>query len=637
MRKMKFAAVLLALAAGAAGTERLVAGSPAEAAPSAVLALQQQPAVAEPTPAPPLTAPPPQSAPPPVSSAVQALRHDLTEILARSTTGAQLGVMAVSLDRGDTLFSHNPDVPLAPASNMKVYSTAAALYYLGPEFRYSTYVLGSGALAGGVLDGDLILYGTGDPSISGRLLPGSVTPLRALADTLIARGVREVRGDVVGDGSYFDAEWLGRGWNPDNFGLSYSAPVGALSIAENVVSIRVQPGESVGAPGRITTTPATRGLAVINETVTRAGGQTVIRFQHAPEGLIIRGQIARGHPGIARSTAVFDPVNFTAAVFRAVLEEQGIVVRGGVRTIQAAEESPVGFARHAARNGDSQQHPRVLAVHMSPPLTDLISVTNHVSQNLFAEALLKTVGRVALGEGTFDAGSRAIRYFLECEAGADSTALAIVDGSGLSPLNRVTARKTIELLDVMTRNEHWEAFYTSLPEAGRPRPRGLMRMTGSPAVGNLRAKTGTIHTVSALSGYVRSRDGEMIAFSILANGLPRSTWLAKRIEDQIGVRLAEFRRGEAAPFQVAEAGRRDGEAQGTAPAATAAPAPTQPAAQQQAQPRQQAAAARTHRVRPGDTLDGIARRNGTTVSAIERMNPGLNPRRIQPGQTIRLP
>ena len=153
------------------------------------------------------------TAPEPPSVEVLQLRRDLLAIAGTSgSRGNNQGVLVVSLDRGDTLFALNPDLPLAPASNMKLYTTAAALYYLGPEFRYSTYALADGEIVDGVLYGDLLLYGTGDPAISSRMLPGALTPLRALADSLIASGIHEITGNVIGDGSYFDDQWIGDGW-----------------------------------------------------------------------------------------------------------------------------------------------------------------------------------------------------------------------------------------------------------------------------------------------------------------------------------------------------------------------------------------------------------------------------------------
>jgi serine-type D-Ala-D-Ala carboxypeptidase/endopeptidase (penicillin-binding protein 4) len=615
----------------------LTSGYPVDGAGSPAIA-QQSPASTPQFDAPAGAAPAPAATP--VSHpAVASLHGDLREVLSRYNTGAMASVLVVSLDHGDTIFSHNADMLLAPASNMKLYSTAAALYYLGPDFRYSTYVLGTGDVRNGVLDGDLVLYGTGDPAISGRMLGSSLNPFRALADTLAAQGIAEVRGDLVGDGSYFDAEWLGRGWSPENFGAAYSAPVGALSFAENVASFSVRPG-AVGSPAVITTIPATIGLAVVNRTTTAASGQTAVRFEYAPEGLVVSGRIARGHGGVNRTIPVVDPVNFAAAAFRSVLESRGIRVTGLTRTVTDASQSPVSlFSRRGANDPNPGPHPRVLGVHLSPTLSEIISVTNHVSHNLFAEALLKTVGRVALGEGSFDAGARAIRYFLECETEPWGADLAIVDGSGLSPLNRVTARSIIQLLDVMTRNQHWETYLESLPQAGYARPRGLQRMRGTPAERNLRAKTGTIRNASSLSGYLAAANGERIAFAIVANQLPASTWAAKRIEDAIGARLASFER------PVIELGRdepvlavADSPSSAVPPPGTATEREAEPAIASTPAPAAAAESApRTHQVRSGDTLDGIARTYGISIAEIQRSNPGVNARRLQIGQTILLP
>lgn len=448
---------------------------------------------------------------------------------------ADYGVLVVSLDRGDTIFSLNADRPLAPASNMKLYSTAAALYYLGPDFRFSTYLLADGEIEGGVLDGDLILYGTGDPAISGRMLESTSATFDALADSLLARGIREIRGDIVGDGSYFDDDWIGDGWKEDDRMAWYAAPVGALMFGESMVSVRVLPAGEAGMPAEIRTAPATLDLGIENLVETVSSGSTRVRFEHTPTGLAVTGRIRGGHPGVARSIPVVNPANYAASALYATLEDRGIRVTGTVTSIRSPADSPVGMAGGRA---DSSP-PRVLAIHRSPELAEIISVTNHVSHNLFAEALLKTVGRVAFGDGSFAGGARAVEYFLECEALVDTAAVDQVDGSGLSRFNRVTPRTTIKLLDYMARGDAWQEYFTSLPEAGSAD--GLRRMYDTAAEGNLRAKTGTIMNVSALSGYVTSADGERLAFSIMANDVP-STWRAKRTEDAIGARLAEFER-----------------------------------------------------------------------------------------------
>ncbi|CAN5671242.1 hypothetical protein BH23GEM5_BH23GEM5_04820 [soil metagenome] len=402
---------------------------------------------------------------------VPTLQRELQALVNGAGSG-RYGMLVVSLDRGDTLFALGADRPLAPASNMKLFTTAAALLLLGPEFRYSTYLLADGEVRDGVLEGDLILYGTGDPTLSGRLLPSAASAFEAMADSLRAAGIREVRGSLVGDGSFFDAEWTGPEWTASHRAAAYGAPVGALAYAENL-----------------------------------AGGRPVS-----------------------------DPLRYTVAAFRETLARRGIRVVGGTRTVTQPAVSRVGFAG-AQRNAP----PRPLAVHLSPPLRDIIRVTNQVSHNGFAEALLKTVGRVASGTGSFAEGCRATRVVLAQTLGLDTARLGVTDGSGLSRSNRVTAGTTVQLLTAMARSNLAPVWEESLPVASGGAGSLRNRMGGTSAAGNLRAKTGTIRSVSSLSGYVRTADGERLAFSIVANDLPDEA-RAKRLEDQIGARLARFRR-----------------------------------------------------------------------------------------------
>jgi D-alanyl-D-alanine carboxypeptidase/D-alanyl-D-alanine-endopeptidase (penicillin-binding protein 4) len=461
------------------------------------------------------------------------LRRDLSDILDAPGWDARFGVMVVSLDHGDTLFALDPDLPLAPASNLKLYSTAAALHYLGPRYRFPTLLLADGSIRDGVLDGDLVLYGMGDPTLSGRMLGSAEAPFRAMVDSLRALGVREITGDVVGDGSFFDSEWTAPGWTASDLEAWYGAPIGALDWAENLITLHVRPGEP-GGPAELSTTPKTGGVAIENRVTTVRNSPTRISIRRARDRLVVEGRVRRGRPA-ARTLPVVDPANLAAAGLRAVLAEAGVRVRGRVRSVNEASRSsfPVPGGFRAAIP------PRVIAVHLSPTLADIVSVTNHVSHNLFADALLKASGRTAVGEGSFAGGARAVRALVALQNPADTLLLHQVDGSGLSRLDRVTARATVHLLDFMRRSEVGEVFAASLPEAGNRL--GLHRMFDTPAAGNLRAKTGTIHGVSSLSGYVTSADGERLAFSIIANDVP-STAREKRREDAVGARLAEFRR-----------------------------------------------------------------------------------------------
>jgi serine-type D-Ala-D-Ala carboxypeptidase/endopeptidase (penicillin-binding protein 4) len=397
--------------------------------------------------------------------------------------GGRHALLVVSLERGDTLAAVQPQRAMSPASNAKLYTTAAALHYLGPEFRYATYLLGEGEVVDGVLRGDLYLYGTGDPSLSDHLLPSGRRALEALGDTLRAMGVREVAGALIGDGSYFGGLLRPESWDSRHLTARYAPPIGALSLGGNLEVVR-----------------------------------------------------AAGSAG-ARQVPAADPAALAAGALHEILARSGIRVAGGVRTLYAPESSPM-LQRGGARTGV-----RVLAVHRSPSLRELARFTNHTSDNLTAEALLRTLGKVVAGDGSFASGARVVNAFLQAVVGTEEGSVALLDGSGLSDGNRVSAGATVRLLSHMRAHALWDAYEESLPQAGVPG--GLRRLHGTAAAANARAKTGTLRDVSSLSGYVRSAEGELLAFSIIANGVG-STAAAKQLEDRIVARLAGFRRGAAA-------------------------------------------------------------------------------------------
>ncbi len=575
------------------------------------------------------------------SPATTALRGDLSRIIEVPGWHADFSVTVVSLDRGDTLFAHSPDLPLAPASNMKLYTTTAALYYLGPDYRYSTYLLTDGDVGDGIVAGDLVLYGTGDPSLSFRFHGNAGEPMRELADSLAAQGIKEVRGDVIGDASYFHGYSAGYDWDPNYMNTSYAVPSSALSLNENLVNIRVSPGATVGAPAVVEGLPGGAWLAVQNEATTTAGGRTAIDVRRWSYGgpIVVKGRIRRGGAPVTRMVVAADPAQYAAAALREALEERGIKVDGKVRAVYDSAQSPVtGHAVFAPAFGRGAPL-HVLLVYQSPPILDILDILMHLSHNMFAEQTLRTVGRIAEGDGSVTGGHGAIMSMLRCETGADTSDLVLsqVDGSGLSPTNRTTTRTMVRLLTYAARAPFFPSLWLTLPEAGQPH---LARMQGTPAYRNLRAKTGTIDNVSALSGYVRAADGERLAFSIISNGDP-STWKAKRVEDAIGGRLAGFSRPEG---ELATPTARDFQPPAGAGAVAAAPPAAPPTAPAGAPPATTAvttpAAPATpfwHTVARGETLGAIARRYGTSVAELLQANPGLSPRRIRPGQKLRLP
>jgi D-alanyl-D-alanine carboxypeptidase/D-alanyl-D-alanine-endopeptidase (penicillin-binding protein 4) len=310
-----------------------------------------------------------------------------------------------------------------------------------------------------------------------------------------------------------------------------------------------------------------------------------------------------GSRDVWRQMTVGVPARFAAETFRRTLEDRGLVVEGNTRI----EELP---ARSVASNfsapASGRRGARILARHVSGPLTDYLEVVNKESNNLFAELVFRAIGRVAEGVGSFEASARAVKRTLD-GIGVDTTGLTQLDGSGLAGGNRVTAAAFVQTIEAMSEGDLWPQYWASLPQAGTRRELGRMYRTA--AAGNLRAKTGTIEHVSALSGLVRSADGERLAFSILVND-SRSQTRAKRVENLIGVRLASFRRAPGdVPVIVAETPVPESEFMGRD----------------------------RHRVASGENLSSIAVRYGVGLDEILRLNPQIEPNRIMPGEWIDVP
>jgi D-alanyl-D-alanine carboxypeptidase/D-alanyl-D-alanine-endopeptidase (penicillin-binding protein 4) len=545
------------------------------------------------------------------SAAVEGLGDDLRTVLSSYRWGgAHWSVLVVSLDQGDTLFALDPDSSRAPASNMKLLTSAAAFRSLGPEYRFRSYVVSQGAVADGVLEGDLVLYGTGDPGISDRFYRSKTTVLEALADTLLAAGITTVRGDLVGDRSFFPGPLRPEGWDPADLNDHFAAAISALSFNENVVSIRVEAAGRTGWKPQVHTIPDHAGLDVTNHAVTVEGrGRVFIGRDDPMAPILLQGRIQRGGRDVWRELTVADPAAFAISVFRSVLANRGITVLGDDRVTMASEASVVGGVDLTAPATGERPRTRILATHVSPPLRDYLTVANKKSHNLFTEMIFRTLGRTRQGVGSPVASARAVASAL-VDLGVDTAGVVQIDGSGLADGNRVTASTFVSLLSHVAASDVWPELWATLPEAGNRRE--LPRMYRTAAAGNLRAKTGTIEGVSALSGVVQSRDGERLAFSILVNGTP-STSRAKRVENDIGVRLASFTRGAGAlpPSRIAQL--------------PPPPVPADPGGPER------------HQVARGESFDVIARRYGLTLEELMRANPTIQPRRLQAGGWITIP
>jgi D-alanyl-D-alanine carboxypeptidase/D-alanyl-D-alanine-endopeptidase (penicillin-binding protein 4) len=443
--------------------------------------------------------------------------------------GGTIGVAVYAVDRRAALYLHHADVPLVPASNMKLYTTAAALGRLGADFQYTTSLYVDGPIrSDGALEGDVILVGRGDPTLSGRFYGDSVTYVfDRLAAELRMQGVRRIQGRLIGDASYFDDARVAPGWESTNLLWWYGARVSALSFNENIVTIEVRPGGWVGAPPSVSFNPHADRLVLVNGAVTggRRGGRSIgIRRRPDLGGYEVRGRIPITSGPLRYVVAVEDPAIFALSVFRERLERVGIEVTGAEEIVHAWEPRP-------------GRSPRLVASHTSPRLIEIVRVINKHSHNFIAEQVFKTLGAVFEGEGSFDEGSEVVRDFLD-ELDVSAWGVRIQDGSGLSRYDNVTARQTAELLVAMASHAQFEEYYDSLLIAGDD---GDPRRLNAPAArGNVHSKTGTLRGASALSGYVTTGDGELLAFSVISNGLPRGKGAAIAIEDAVAERLAAY-------------------------------------------------------------------------------------------------
>ncbi|MDW8216503.1 MAG: D-alanyl-D-alanine carboxypeptidase/D-alanyl-D-alanine-endopeptidase [Acidobacteriota bacterium] len=473
-------------------------------------------------------------APPAPKSALQAFAEQLAARPALQ--GARIGIRIEDAETGAVLADVGGDKRFLPASNMKLLTTAAALDVLGPDFRVRTSVYVPAPDANGVVAGDLILFGRGDPTISARFNPDKndlrLTPLENLADQVAAAGVKEITGDIVGDESYFRAAPLGDGWGWDDLQWYYGAEVSALSVADNHVTLTVKPtrpGELVQA----TFTPVTDYVTLRNGATTAASKDADTFGLHrglADNEIELYGRLP-ANGGRELGVAVHDPARFAAHLFRDMLRRRGIVVRGGVRRADAnlRQRQPLELEKL-----------KEIACIESPPLAVWVRTTNKISSNLFAELLLRHLGK-ARGSANQDAdaaGCEVIADFMR-RIGAPVAELKIRDGSGLSRLDNLTPTALTTLLRYMRKHPTWDVFYDSLPIAGKD---GTLRnrMKGTRAADNLRAKTGTLDDVSALAGYVVAADGRVLVFSFMSNHLNTAQMAGVTAGDDLGRAMAEY-------------------------------------------------------------------------------------------------
>lgn len=431
--------------------------------------------------------------------------------------------VAVLDARNRLLFGLNAERLFMPASNVKLAVSAVASALLPAEWTVTTSVYAGGPVTDGVLRGDLVLYGRGDPTLGRRcfavdtLAPGACRrdpfePLAQLAAAIRARGVARVEGDLIGDASWFDAETVHGTWEHDDLDWGYAAPVSALGFHENTVVLTVTAGATEGAPATVAVFPSLPGFDVDARIVTTAD-TTVPAWvvTRTATGIAVAGAIRPGAAPRRESLAVPDGAWLAAQAFRSVLADSGIVVTGATRAVYDS------LATRAARASPP------LADVVSRPLRDWVFAILNVSQNWYAELLLKHLGRTFGTAGSWREGLRVERRFLIDSVGLDSTQFHLHDGSGLSSKNLVTPLAFARILAWIRTHPRFPTFAAGLPQSGAI---GSLRtrLARNSLAGRVRAKTGSIGQVNTLSGYVeRARDATALKgpperiFSIQAN------------------------------------------------------------------------------------------------------------------------
>jgi serine-type D-Ala-D-Ala carboxypeptidase/endopeptidase (penicillin-binding protein 4) len=463
------------------------------------------------------------------------------------------GMLIVDRDTGTTLFEMNADHFFIPASNAKLFTTALALATLGPDYRFHTTLESEATLASdGRLAGDLILVGRGDPDLSNRKMPYGGTPeregvtekvLAEMADQVVAQGLKEVDGDIVADDRYFPYDPYPAAWTIGDLFFRFGAPVSAIAFNDNIVSLDILPGERIGEPATVRTDPGAAGESFGYDVATgprEIEPDLAVVRQPGKKFVLLRGTVPLGHQAVRLELAMIEPAETAALALRQVLESRGVEVTGGteVRHAPPPETSASGepiLTHTGPQEPESTQH--VLVEHVSLPLLEAVRITNKVSQNLHAELLLRSVGRIKLGVGSTAAGLKVERSFLH-QVGIVDGDVVLTDGSGLARDDLVTPRAMVALLEYVD-SQPWGADYIStLPVAGVD---GTLqnRMVHSAALNRIQAKTGEVEHERGLSGYATTLGGAHLVFSIFYNNNPQKGPESSAPIDRIATAMIE--------------------------------------------------------------------------------------------------
>ncbi len=439
-----------------------------------------------------------------------------------------VGIYIESLKNGTILFHQNEHRLFVPASNMKLFTSATALMKLGPQYQYRTTIWSNGAVKTHVLQGDLIIRGSGDPTISGRFYHGNrLSVFQSWADSLKKRGITTVSGDLIGDNSFFSGSGLGEGWSWNDEPFWYSAQTSALAFNDNCVDFTVIPAARAGAPVQLLMKPSFADVVFDNKAVTKDDSTGTFDYtrERAANRIRFYGTLPLTSDTLQESVSVEKPAQYFLQTLYKVLKDKGIAVQGKIKVVK--QTGSIDYSKV-----------RPLFEHRSVTLAKIIHTLNKMSHNFYAEQILKTLGAIYKHDGSFAGGAKVVRLWLQ-SIGISPDEFINVDGSGLSRKDFVAPMATATLLAYMYHQPQFPAFYSSLPVAGVD---GTLRsrMTGTSAQGNVHAKTGYVKHMRSLAGYVYDQQKNPYLFVIMINNYSVPTPYVNRFQDRICILLSNF-------------------------------------------------------------------------------------------------
>jgi D-alanyl-D-alanine carboxypeptidase/D-alanyl-D-alanine-endopeptidase (penicillin-binding protein 4) len=456
-------------------------------------------------------------APPPIAATGATFEERLNSLVNGSVSGASdASIQIVEVESGRVVAERNPQLAVAPASNMKLFTTAAAIDLLKPTFEITTSVFVRGEIdAGGTLEGDVKIVGRGDPTIGGRFHDGEATAVIQEWTTDLKRaGIKTIRGNLIFEYGYFDTEYIHPSWPADQLVNWYEAPVSSFSMQEGCVQVRVLPSRS-GQRCVVQFEPPTAYVKAENTCVTGRGLPFITRYRNS-NTIIVRG----GVPARSGATEVFitveNPIHYFAAVTNETFAKAGLRIDGQIILTPQ----------------DGRDSWRPVSTHTTP-MNVVIYVVNKKSQNHYAEQILKIIGAETKKNGSWQAGNSAVTEWLTSKVGIPAGEVIIADGSGMSRHNRASASSFISVLRYMWKSPWRQDFVSSMPYTGDPDSKFGNRLRQPPYARQVYAKTGYITGVVGLSGYVHSQSGKIYAFSFLFNRYRVGVYSVYRLQDEM--------------------------------------------------------------------------------------------------------